>query len=241
MRKLCAAALLLSLGGSQMGGCGNSSGIFVSYVVVVNQTDTFTATLVGFDVDSTIDRTWVCTEPQANLTIGSSMFGGSVHIVVEDDNGDVVYDNVHSGNVGAISVQTAPNGVPGAWRVFMDFDDAAWAGAIVLEADTPPTPDEISIGSGISNDDSLILFAEWDTATVPVHVSMATGLSGGTVRVRLWDPDDDPVGTPSFDMVINTGTGAVSQDVVTAAAGGTWMIQIDFTGCTLGGAISISN
>jgi hypothetical protein len=241
MKKLMAAALLLSLGGSQMGGCGSGGGgVFVSYVVVVNTTDQFTATLVGFDVDSTIDRTWVCTEPQANLTIGSSMFSGSVHIVVEDDNGDVVYDNIHSGNVGGVTVQTAPGGVPGVWRVFMDFDDAAWAGAIVLEADNPPTLDAISIGSGISNDDSLIFYASWDTTTVPVHVSMASGLSAGTVRVRLWDPDD-PIGTPSFDMTINTGTGAVSQDIDTAAAAGTWMIQIDFTGCTLGGAISITN
>lgn len=240
MKKLMAAALLMSLGGSQMGGCGGSNGFFVSYVVVVNQSDTFTATLVGFDVDSTIDQNWVCTEPQANLTIGSSMFTGSVHILVEDDAGNIVYDNVHSGQVGGISVQTRPGGAPGNWRVFMDFDDAAWAGAIVLAADNPPTLDEISIGTGIGNSDSLIFFAEWDTTTVPVHVSMASGISAGTIRVRLWDPDD-PVGTPSKDLLINTGTGAVSDDTDTAAPPGIWMIQIDFSGCTLGGAISITN
>jgi hypothetical protein len=69
---------------------------------------------------------------------------------------------------------------------------------------------------------------------------MASGLSAGTVRVRLWDPDDAP-GSPSYDVLINTGTGAVSDDIDTAAAAGTWMIQIDFNGCTLGGAINIDN
>jgi hypothetical protein len=240
MRNLTAAALFLTLAGSQMGGCGSTGGVFVSYVAVVNVEDTFTATLVGFDVDATIDRTWKCTTPQANLTIGSSMFSGSVHILVEDDNGDVVYNNVHHGNVGGITVQTKPGGQPGFWRVFMDFDDAAWSGAIVLDADTAPDPDSISIGSGIASNDSLVLFAQWDTTSVPVHVSMATGLSAGTVRIRLWDPDD-PVGSPSYDVTINSGTGVVSDDIDTAAAAGTWMIQLDFTGCTLGGAVSISN
>lgn len=240
MRKLAAAAMFLSLAASQMGGCGSGGGIFVSYVVVVNNPDQFTATLVGFDVDSTIDRTWPCNSSQAEVTIGSSMFGGSVHILVEDDVGTVVYDNTHSGTIGGITLKTRPGGVPGAWRVFMDFDNAAWAGAIVLSADNPPTPDAISIGTGVGNDDSLILFADWDTTTVPVHVSVATGLTAGTVRVRLWDPDD-PVGTPSYDLLINTGTGAVSDDVDTAAAAGIWTIQIDFTGATLGGAVGITN
>ena len=45
MRNLTAAALFLTLAGSQMGGCGSGGGVFVSYVVVVNTPDTFTATV----------------------------------------------------------------------------------------------------------------------------------------------------------------------------------------------------
>lgn len=232
---------LLTLGGTQMGGCGSTgAGLFVSYVVVVNQTDSFVTTLVGLDYDGTVDRVWRCDSPQANVTIGGAMYGGSVRILIEDDAGTVVYDNVHSGSVGGISVQTMPGGVPGFWHVVLDFNDAGWSGAITLTADDPPTKDSISIGNGIGTSDSYLLYAEWDTDTVPVHVSLASGLSAGQVRIRLWDPDD-PIGSPTYDAVINTGTGAVSDDIDTAAGPGIWMIQIDCSGTTLGSAISISN
>jgi hypothetical protein len=245
MRNLAAAVLFLSLAGSQMGGCGAGGGVFVSYVVVVNTTDNFTATLVGFDVDTVIDRTWVCTAPQAKVTIGSSMFGGRVHIVIEDDNGDVVYDNVHRGNIGGITVQTKPDAAPGVWRVFMDFDNAAWTGAIVVKADDPPTPDDISIGTGIGTDTFLTLFSKWDTTTNPVHLSMATGLSGGSVTIRMWDPDDDWLAAAPYEAVINTGTGTFTDDLYSTTVGtapaGTWMIQIICNDATLGGAINITN
>jgi len=245
MRKLAAAALFLSLAGSQMGGCGSGGGVFVSYVVVVNTTDNFTATLAGFDVDSTIDRTWICTEPQANLTIASSFFTGSVHILVEDDNGDVVYDNVHEGNVGSVSVQTRPNGAPGNWRVFMDFDDAAWSGAIVLEADDPPTPDEISIGTGVGGDSILVLHASWDAGSAPIHVSVAGGVSGGSVTIRLWDPDDNFAAAAPYEVTLNAGASAFTDDLTSTTTGtaptGTWQIMIILNDAALGGAITITN
>jgi hypothetical protein len=246
MRKLTAAALFLSLAGSQMGGCGSTGGgVFVSYVVVVNTTDSFTATLVGFDVDSTIDRTWVCTEPQANLTIASSFFSGSVHIVVEDDNGDVVYNNVHEGSVGAVTVQTKPGGVPGTWRVFMDFDDAAWSGAIVLEADDPPTQDEISIGTGVGGDCILLLHASWDASSADIHLSVAGGLSGGSVTIRLWDPDDDFMAPAPYEVTLNAGASTFTDDLTSTTTGtapaGTWQIQIILNDAALGGAITLSN
>ena len=245
MRNLTAAALFLSLAGSQMGGCGSPGGVFVSYVVVVNTTDSFTATLVGFDVDTTIDRTWICTEPQAKLTIGSSMLGGSVHILVEDDNGDVVYDNVHRGNIGGITVQTKPDAAPGAWRVFMHFNNAAWTGAIVLTADDPPSADTISVGTGIGTDTLLTLFAKWDTSVAPVHVSLASGLSGGSVTIRLWDPDDDWNAPAPYEAVIYTVTGTFTADLTSTTTGtapaGTWMIQIICNDATLGGAITLHN
>ena len=246
MRKLTAAALFLSLAGSQMGGCGGSpAGLFVSYVVVVNTTDQFTATLVGFDVDTTIDRAWICTEPQANLTIASSMFTGSVHILVQDDNGDEVYNNVHGGNIGAVTVQTRPGGAPGTWRVFMDFDDAAWSGAIVLEADDPPTPDEISIGTGIGGDCFLLLHAFWDAGSAPVHLSVAGGVSGGSVTIRLWDPDDDLLAAAPYEVTLNAGASSFTADLTSTTTGtapaGTWTIQIILNDAAVGGAISLTN
>jgi len=234
---------LLSFGGSQMGGCGGGGHIFiplVSEVVVVNTADTFTVTLVGFGYDGTIDRMWPCSASQAKVTLGTSMFGGSVHIVIRDNANTVVYDNIHSGTTGGLTVQTAPGGVAGTWRVVFDFNNASWSGAIVLDADNPPQPDTISIGSGIGGSDSYLFHAGWDTTTVPVHVSVATGLSSGSVRIRIWDPGTPTTNPAPYDVTVTSASAAVSDDILTGGPG-TWTIQIDFSGATLGGAIDLTN
>jgi hypothetical protein len=89
MRRFAATLLaclgLLTLGGSQMGGCGGGAPItlpLLSEVVVVNTADSSTVTLVGFGYDGTIDRMWPCSASQAKVTLGTSMFGGSVHIII---------------------------------------------------------------------------------------------------------------------------------------------------------------
>lgn len=234
MRKLAGLALLGFLGPA----CLSTTPGAISQVIVVNNNDNFTVTLVGFGYSGTVDRPWACSTPQANVTLGTSMLGGSVHIVIRDNANTVVYDNTHSGSMGAIDVQTMPGAVAGAWRVTMDFSGCTWAGAIVIDADTLPKPDAISIGSGISTSDSNLYLAGWDASVTPVHVSVATGLNSGSIRVRIWNPTAPP-GTPSYDITVTSASPAVSDDV--AGAAGTWTVQIDFNGASLGGAISITN
>jgi hypothetical protein len=127
----------------------------------------------------------------------------------------------------------------------MHFNNAAWTGAIVLTADDPPSADTISVGTGIGTDTLLTLFAKWDTSVAPVHVSLASGLSGGSVTIRLWDPDDDWNAAAPYEAVIYTVTGTFTADLTSTTTGtapaGTWMIQIICNDATLGGAITLHN
>lgn len=234
MRKPLLLALLAALGPA----CLSTNPGAISQVIVVNTGDTFTVTLVGIGYSGTVDQNWACSTPQANVTLGTSMLGGSVHIVVRDNANTVVYDNSHSGSMGAINVQTMPGGVAGTWRVTMTFSGCSWAGAIVIDADTLPQPDAIAIGSGISTSDSNLYQAGWDATVTPVHVSVATGLNSGSIRIRIWNPAAPP-GTPTYDVTVTSASPAVSVDV--AGGPGTWTVQIDFNGAALGGAISITN
>lgn len=233
---------LLGFGGSQMGGCGSGGGgiPFIADVVVVNTADTFTVTLVGLGYSGTVDRNWPCSGTQAKVSLGTSMFGGSVHIVIQDNAGTTVYDNTHSGTTGGITVQTKPGGVAGTWHVNLHFSDASWAGAITFNADNPQTADVVSIGSGFGGSDSNLYHAAWDTGSAPVHVSVATGLTSGSLRVRIWNPATPTTSPASYDVTVTSVSPAVSDDIVTGGAG-TWTIQVDFSGAVLGGAVSISN
>ena len=74
------------------------------------------------------------------------------------------------------------------------------------------------------------------------------GGAAGTWRVILDFTGATWTGAISFDAdnpqtndAVSIGTGAISDDIVTATARGTWTIQVDLNGCTLGGAISITN
>jgi hypothetical protein len=236
--------LAWTFGGSQMGGCGSSSTPFVpqvASVVVVNTADTFTVTLVGFGYSGTVDRMWSCSAAQAKLTLGSSMVGGSVHIVIQDNGGGTVYDNVHSNTMGGLTVQTKPGGAPGTWHVVMSFSGATWTGAVVLDADTLPAPDAVSIGSGIGGSDTYIFHGGWNaTGGTPIQVTVATGITGGSVRIRLWDPATPTTSPAPFDQTVNVGTPTLNGSITTGGAG-TWTVQIDFSSCVLGGAISITN
>ena len=240
--RTCACALLLAC--TTMAGCGDDGtpDVDLAEVIVVNTPDSFTATLVGFGYSGSVDRTWSCSGTQARLSLGTSLLGGSVHIRVYDDAGTSVYDNHHGATMGGLAVQTRPGGAAGTWRVVLDFTDACWTGAITLDADTPQTNDAIAIGDGIGGSDSYVFFADWDaSAETPVHVSAASGLSSGSIQIRIWDPAVAPPAAPTTTHAITTGIGAISDDIVTATARGTWRIEIDLTGCTLGGAIDITN
>jgi hypothetical protein len=231
------------LAAAPMGGCGGSGApdVDLAEVIVVDSADSFTVALVGLGYTGTVDRTWPCSGTQAVVTLGTSLLGGSVRIRVHDDAGTTVYDNVHGVTMGGMTVQTRPGGVAGTWRVILDFTDASWTGAITLDADNPQTNDSISIGTGIGGSGSFVFHADWDASSgTPVHVSVVSGLSSGSIQIRLWDPAAPPA-TPTRTYSIPFGTGAISDDITTGTSRGTWTIQIDFSGCTLGGAIDVTN
>jgi hypothetical protein len=233
-----ALAAFVGLGGTQMGGC--PLGGEGSFLIVVNNPDTFTVTLMGVDYSGTLNRTWSCSAPQANLSIGGMVVTGWVHIIILDNNGTTVYDNIHGASIGGVAVPTMPGGAPGNWQISMTFSNASWIGAISLTADSPPKPDSISIGMGIGGSGSLTLYAGWSAG--PVSVSMASALSTGTIRVRLWDPSGAPLysAPPIYDKVIGPVIGAVS-DNVTGALAGVWKIQLDISGASMGSAIDLTN
>jgi hypothetical protein len=235
-RGFLAGVGMLALAGTQMGGCGPGagSGAGTSTVVITNSTDSFTVAVVGFDYDGKVDRNWTCTKPQANLTIGSSMAAGSVHIVVRDGLGALVYDNTHEG-VGGLDVQTRA-GASGLWRVIMDFSDATLSGAITLEADDPPTLDSVSLSSALGTSDAYLFHAEWGAVTADVSVA---SVSSGSLEIRIWHGGQDPLSdSPFFEATVGSGGLAA-----TTAAGlpGTWTIELDFSGASLAGSLSITS
>ncbi len=237
---------VVAFGGLPMGGCDSSHAdlplpVEIAEVVVVNTADSFTVALLGVGYTGTVDRMWSCSGTQAQLSLGTSMIGGSVRIRVYDHAGTAVYDNLHGATMGGLTVQTRPGGGAGTWRVILDFTGATWTGAIAFDADNPQTNDAIAIGSGIGGSDSCLFYADWDASSgTPVHVSVASGLATGSIEIRIWDPAAPP-GTPTRTYAIPFGTGAISDDIVTATPRGTWAIEIDFNGCTLGGAIGVTN
>jgi hypothetical protein len=246
-----AARLLAFLGGFslgliQMGGCDSSGdgrppAVEIAEIIVVNQPDDFTVALVGLGYSGTVDRTWSCSGTQARLSLGTSLLDGSVAVRIHDDAGSVVYDNVHGVTMGGLTAQTLPGGVPGTWRVVLDFAGATWTGAVIVAADAPQTNDAITIGSGIGGSGSFVFHADWDASSgTPVQVSVASGLATGSIEIRIWDPAALPP-IPTQAYIIPFGTGAISDDIVTGTPRGTWTVEIDFNGCTLGGAISITN
>jgi hypothetical protein len=221
-----------------MGGCGHGGGdipVSLAEIVVVDVPDSFTVALVGINFSGTVDRAWDCRASQANLSLGTEILGGSVHIVVEDASGATVYDNTHGSSISGLSAPTKPGGTLGTWHVTMTFSGCVWEGAISLSADNPPTPDVITIGSGFSTSASWTFYAGWsDASTTPVSVTIASGLSSGSIRIRLWDG----AGTSQYDQTISPPTGAVA-DSISAGAAGTWTIQLDLSGASAGSAISI--
>jgi len=229
---------ILALAGSQMGGCGpggNDDAIpSVSMVVVVSVTDSYTASLQGVRHSETVTRPWPCTAAQANLALGQSIAEGSVRIQVFDDAGTSVYDNTHGASVNGLSTQTRPGGAPGTWTVILTVSDATWQGAITLNADSPPSADGVTLGSGFSTSGSWTFHAGWSAGTA--QVTVAAGLSSGSVRIRIWDGAAALV----YDRTLTPVTGAVSEPTASGAAG-TWTIVLDFGGAVAGGAVSLAD
>lgn len=222
------AALLVPACGGFGGPGGN---LQTATVVVVNNADTFSVSIVGFDCDETVDQNWTCTTGQANLTIGSSVSAGSVDIVVYDGAGAVVYANSHNA-VSGLTVQTRPGGTSGTWRVVTAFSDATLAGAITLNADTaPPDADQVTLTSVFGTSDFYTFHAGWGAVSANVIIG---GVSAGSLAVVIRDGSNAEV----FNMAVPSGgfSGTTSP-----GQAGTWTIELDFSGASLAGSVSITS
>jgi len=233
-------ALLHAFAGTQMGGCGAGSGglgFIPSTVVVTNNPDSFSVAVVGGDYSGTVDRVWVCNATQADVTMGASMSSGTVDIVVYDaaaPTPTIVYNNTHRA-IGALNVQTRP-GVAGNWRVVMNFSSATIAGAITLDADTPPTLDSVSLGSAFGTTGLYTFHADWAAVTVNVSVG---SVSAGSATVRIWHGTQNPAAdTPHYQASVPSG----GLNATTAAGqAGVWTVQLDFSGASLAGSVSVTS
>lgn len=230
------AAAWLGLAGAQLGGCvpGADDLFPIATLVVVNNPDSFTVSMVGVQHSETVNQNWSCSAAQANITFAQTMLQGSVRILILDNAGAAVYDNTHGPAAGGIQVQTRPGGAPGTWNVTVDASGATWTGAISITADTPPTADAITLGSGQSSGGTWTFYVDWTAG--PAQVGVGTGIGTGSLRIRLWDSAAVPV----YDRTISSVTGAVSEPTAAGAAG-TWTIQIDFSGMAAGSAVTLTD
>jgi hypothetical protein len=239
MKRWTTGLALAALSATQMGGCGGGGGgggVLPSFatVVVVNNPDTFTVSVSGFDYDGTVDRAWSCSTSQAELTIASSLTAGSVRVRLYDHVNALVYDNTHD-SIGGLGV-TSRTGTAGTWRVIMDFDDVTLAGALVLEADTLGSPDAITLSSAFGSNDLYTFHAAWGAVSADVSVG---GVSVGSLDVSIWHGGQDPQSDAPF-YTATVGTGGLNA-TTPAGQAGTWTIRLDFSGAAVASALSITS
>jgi hypothetical protein len=237
MRKV---ALLLAL---PLAGCldnaHSSGGAPVPHVGVpplaVSSPDSFSLVPLGPIQNGTFEYDWPCGAGQANLAI-AGITGGSIRIVIADDDGAVVHDNTYDGGlVGALTAMTAPDGAPGNWTLQFTFHYVSAVGAIDIDADVFDDPDEVTIAGSYALDSSYEYEADWPSG--PARVVLASALSLGVVRVRLWDGDGDLVMDRTNLAVF---IGAFNGDSLPGAEG-TWRIRIDIDAVATAGAITIEH
>jgi hypothetical protein len=231
-------ALVLSLVGCWSGRGSSSSPHVVHHgfpPLVVSAQNQFSVIPVGAVHDGTYSYSWLCTAPQANVTI-AGITGGSIRIEIEDDHGRTVHDNWFDGGlVGAISGMTAPDGAPGDWRVHLTFERVVSIGAIDIGADLFDDPDEITIGGSYSLNSTYEYEAGWPAG--PARVTLASAISLGVVRIRMWDGDGDLVMDRTNLAIFVGAFNGDSHD----GAEGTWRIRIDIDAVATAGAITIEH
>jgi hypothetical protein len=203
--------------------------------LVVVAPDSFSLIPLGPIQNGTFDYDWACGAEQANFTI-AGLSGGWIRIAIADDDGAVVHDNLYSGGIaGAISAMTAPGGAAGLWSLRFTFQSVAAIGAIDIDADVFDDPDEITIAGSYSLDTSYEYEAGWPAG--PARVVLASAISLGIVRVRIWDGEGDLV-MDRTNLAIFIG--AFNGDSLPGAAG-TWRIRLDIDAVATAGAIAIDH
>jgi len=225
-------ALLASALGT---GCGPGSAADVllnlDLIVATNAADSFSIAGVSTSFSGTRTYSWSCSKGQANLSIGTTLTNGSIRLEAFDSTGALVHDNTYEAAlIGGVDAVTKCGASAGTWTLRFTFDHALWTGALTVHADTLDDADRISIGGTGDLDVSLIYEPGWDAN--PVHVSVG-GMSGGSVRVRLWDGS----GVLVYDQTVS-GVGGGLPDATGVA--GTWMVQIDFIHCISAGGVTLT-
>lgn len=203
--------------------------------LIVVAVDSVSVVPLGPIHDGDYEVDWTCSAPQANLTI-AGISGGSIRIEITDDAGVLVHDNVYNGGlVGAITGMTSPDGEPGEWTVRFTFDHVLSIGAIEIDADVFDEPDGVVIGGAYALESAYEFEAGWPAG--PAQVTLASAISLGVVRVRLWDGE----GTLVMDRTnLAVFVGAFNGDSHSGAAG-TWKIRIDIDAVATAGAITIDH
>ena len=176
---------------------------------------------------------WFCQAPQVNINVGG-ITEGSVRLVIRDDDGAIVHDNVYFGGLaGVISAMSAPGGIPGIWRLEFEFTDFSSTGTIDLDADLHDLPDDIVIAGAYQLQSAYEYEAGWPEG--PAHVALTSTLSLGTVRIRMWDGHGLLVLDRTNDAVLVGAT----NDESNPGAAGTWRIRIDIDAVATTGALTI--
>jgi hypothetical protein len=176
---------------------------------------------------------WFCQAPQANINVGG-ITEGTVRLVIRDDDGAIVHDNVYCGGLaGVISAMSAPGGTPGIWRLEFEFTNFSSTGAIALDADLHDLPDDIVIAGAYELQSGYEYEAGWAEGTA--HVALTSTLSLGTVRIRVWDGHGLLVLDRTNDAILVGSTDGESN----TGAAGTWRIRIDIDAVATTGAITI--
>jgi hypothetical protein len=237
MRTLASLLSLLAAGCWSGNGPTPGTHVFVPALppLVVSAPDAFSVAPLGPVQNGSFSHPWSCSTGQANLSI-AGITGGSIGIEIEDDDGVVVHDNVYNGGlIGAITGMTSPDGAAGDWRLTFTFLNVSSLGAIDIDADVFDDPDDIVIAGAYSLDSSYEFEAGWGAG--PANVTLASAISLGIVRIRIWDGDGDLV-MDRTNLAIFVG--AFNGDSNHGSAG-TWRVRIDIDAVATAGAITIDH
>jgi hypothetical protein len=194
------------LAGLLTAGCGNSGTDLLfdlDLIVVTNTPDSFTMAGVTTSINGTRSYTWSCSAAQANLSIGSTLTNGSIRLEVFDNGGALVHDNTY---------------------------DSVLLGGVTAFTKSGGAAGTWTLRFTFTN--ALWTGALTVQADTPLDVSIG-GVSGGSVRVRIWDGGaalvlDQTVSGVSTFTASPTGTAGV------------WMVQIDYNSAVAAGSLSIS-
>jgi hypothetical protein len=227
VKRVAQVALLL------LAACGpDADGDGGAVLTVVNTPDSFSLSGAGGAHDGVKTWGWSCGDDQAEIVMAEAISSGTIRLEVFDASGALVHDNTFPAlQSGSVTAFTAPGGAPGVWTVRFTFVNATWAGAIVLRADGMNEPDAITVAGSYSMSATWIWNPGW--AAGPAQVTIASGLSSGTIRVRAWDG----AGLLVYDQTFAAPMSAAVADATAPGAAGTWTVRLDVTNAVNGGAV----